>query len=521
MNPRRERLRMEGIDAASGEHMVLQQARINVFEGEVLGLCGLNFSGKSALMRVLTGQLPLLAGKIWFGEERFFPKDPAFAQRSGIYVIQEQSSLIDTFTIAENLFLQAARPGKIMLPAEEHRRSERILQKVGLAINPQQQAINLSSRKRFLVEICRAMLHRAQLLVVDDVIGSFLGSLGEEYIAMVLQMLCEQGCSVILVEPSLGSLQPLCDRIFVMRKGQTMGEFHRESGNSDQIISVMLGEPYQEGIEEAATFASPISADSAADTSLLELLCIESDRVLNGLNVSVGRAEIVGIFNIHKNSGRAIFELLSGERQPQSGCIRWQGERVRIAHSAASSALGIRLVGDQNALFPDFSIGDNLVLSAFQFGGRSLGRLNRAELQYLETELLRTVFGEHTHPSLLRETLGLSKESGVMSELPRTALTQRLIAWGNALATNPKLIVVLHPTQRLDFRARQAIEHQIRRLPSISKSALLISADLDELLSTCNRILLVNQGRTLDEFQVRPDLRDSIIRKVAQRLKEQ
>gem|GEM_PF-1271992 len=494
-----EILRMEQIVTDSKETRILDNAKLNLFEGEVAGLVGVNYSGKTTLTGAVTGLFPCTAGKIIYLENPIRITSIEQARKLGIYYIQPVSSLIAGLTVAENILLTPEK-NKGILTRRKHtnQKARELLDALGVDISEEAAVETLSHYNRIVVEVCKALLNDARIIIMDNVVSALSQhSLGR--FQKLLELLRARNTGILLVEARIKKLTPFCDRLFILREGRTVGVLKREEFDDGKIVSLMIGYALSDDEEAGA------EAESPATQKLLELRKVRYRDTLKNISFAIYRNEILGVLNVNKHSGKAIEQLLLGIAQPDGGSILIEGASVRLDGPHDALARGIAVVPEDDLLLPDFSLGDNIVLSAAKTTSRGV-LLNMSELRYLKDELISQYMGRD---ELLNGEL-----------IPDGWLYQKKMSFCRALAASPKLMVLSNPTQRIDFLSRQVIFEDILSLKKQRITALVISTSVNELMDVCDRIVVVQNGQVLDTFVVCDEQLEKIRMKYGSYLKD-
>lgn len=480
----KELLRMEDITAVYDDRKILKGARLNLFKGEIIGIIGVNYSGKTALAGGLVGLYSFTEGRIYLKEEPVWFNTIEQARDAGLFYIQKKSSLISDFTILEN-FMLAARGKKLLINKREIERDcKEALELIGIQADIHDMAGMLSYKNRVLIEIAKAIFYNAEILILDNVLNGLSDTALREFISL-FNMLLTLHISIILVDTGIKYVKPYCSRLFIMRGGITTAVLDKKYMEENLIVSIMLGHKLKEK-EENILECNPINSDV-----LLRFEQVSYGSVLHGLTFEVHKTEQVGILNVNKNSGRAIRDILIGEIQQYNGGIFFEGE-------GAAPKMDIVTIPETDIIFPDMSIEENIVFSALKIGSR-LGIMNRHELKYIAGELISEYIQKDKSILIKRELV------------PKNRLLRKKIVFCRALATNPKLIVFVNPTQSIDLTAKGIIHKDIQSLKEKGIASLVISSDVEELLAVCERIIVINQGRVDKIFPVNSSVMEKLV----------
>lgn len=474
----KELLRMENVDTYFSSKKVLDAARLNLFEGEVIGITGVNNSGKTALAGGAAGLFPIHQGRIYISEKQVSITSIPEARNAGVYYFSRSSSLISDFTIWQN-FLLGPDSGQVLIKKNVSEiQCEDMLELLGIHVNIHEQIHALSLKEKLLVEIARAVYYEAKILIMDDVLSTLSATALEE-MHILFQMLCTLHIGILLIDTSIRHLKPYCDRLFVMRDGHTVAVLNCDEMDDNLIINLMLGK------KTAAVNSVHTTQETYANHDvLLKLDGICFQNVLQNLSFQVFREEITGILNVGKHSGNALNQLLQGRGQPDCGTIFFDGCPLVFKSIEHAVTTGISSLSKQNTVIPNLTLEENIMLPALKQNGGIAGFLHRSELKYHASELLsRYIFSYK----------GISISEPVIQQ-------DRVLKWKlsfcRMLSTSPKLVLLQNPTTSIDITTKELLYEDIRSLVPAGITPLIISSDLKELFALCDKIIVISQGRT-------------------------
>lgn len=498
----KEILRMERITTYLGGTRILDNAKLNLFEKEVIGIVGVNYSGKTTLAGGISGVFPYTSGQTFLNEKQVKITSMEEAREKGVFYIQPRFSLINDFTIAENIFLLKEKGGNFLIKRKElEERTTEYLKLMNLLLTQDRLIQELSYKNKIIVEICKALVNDAKIIIFDSIFGG-LSEEAEELFCYILELLKSLHVSVMLIESRLKPLKPFCNRLFVIRSGRTVGILGKNEIEDNKVISLMIGNKVDDD-EEIVSIS-----EKSSNKVLLEVEKVYYKNVLKNLSFSIYKNEILGILNVNKNSGRAIEKILTGLDFFESGSIRMNGKELYFQSTEESLKHGITIVTEEDNIFEDLSLAENITISALKKNSNILGIMNTSELKFIKNELisefLRKGSNDHWDDESLRKGW----------------LTQKKIAFCRALAPGPKLMILMHPTQRIDIVSKQEIYEDIVYLKKQNISVLIISSDVNELVSICERIVVVKNGKALDDLQVNEGRKDKILKKYGKYLRE-
>lgn len=472
----KEVLRLEHIVTYSSSGKSLDHARLNLFEGEVVGIIGVNNAGKSELAGGIAGTSPFDSGNIYLEEEEVQIHSIEEGREKGIYYFSKHSSLIPEFTIWEN-FLLGPRGKKLVIhtrTTEEQCRE--MLELLGIQLDIHEKAGALSLKEKLLVEMAKAIYYDAKIFILDDILHSLSATAQEEFV-LLFEMLCSLHVSIILLDNGIRYLKRYCNRLFIMREGRTMAVLNRQEAEDNLIISIMLGTNVEAEEEHY------LSDEAMREDVLFEMQDITYQNILSGVSFQIFRGELVGILNVNKNSGRAIKSLIQGKGRCDSGKMLLGAKEVSFASPEEAVKAGVSVLAEQDVVFPNLSLEENIMLPALKSQSGIAGILNRSELKYFSRELMTEYIIGGQGVYVTEQTIEHSR------------VLRRKISFCRMLSTKPELAVLMNPTQSIDVTSKETLYNDIRSLKNHGITGLIISSDVKELLAVCERILVVNQGK--------------------------
>lgn len=483
MSQKTEVLRLEHITTELRGVRVLTNARLNLFSGEIVGLLGVNHSGKTALAGAICGFSPCSGGDIYFREKRVMISSITQARDLGIFYIQKESSLIEDITVFDNFMLSSSNHHIMIGNRKKREREIREVLSVFDAgdIDNSAGMDTLTEYEHLLVEVCKAVLNGVKVIVFDSVLSGVSLNI-EHKVNRILARLSRMNICVILIEAKYKYLEPWCDRLFVMRSGRTVGIFERHT-EEDKIISLMMGYPVK-SLDESPRH----SGGSYGKKELLVLEQVCTDHGLDQLSFTAYQGEITGVLCLERTSLKALVRFLEGKERCYGGRIIYEGKRFRNRGTDEALGKGIVFIREDN-LFPEMSFEENLLISAYQTTSRGIF-LNASELKYTMTELETRYFSGYEN--LHRKAVDSQEDW----------LFRKRIMLCRGLAASPRLVICVNPAVHSDFALRNSYYEDLLSVKESGISGLILSSDLEELLALCDRILIMQNGCITEQYQV-------------------
>jgi general nucleoside transport system ATP-binding protein len=467
----------------ANDHIDLELRR-----GEVHALLGENGAGKSTLMNILYGLYHPDEGEILLNGEPTSFSSARNAIGSGIGMVHQHFMLIPVMTVAENIVL-AEEPtyGGVLLDFGEARRRVRELsERFGLAVDPGARIQDITVAQQQRVEILKALYRGAEILILDEPTAVLTPQEAKELFAIIAG-LKDQGKSIIFISHKLHEVLEVADRITVLRRGKKIDTVPKEGATEESLARMMVGREVLLRVEKPP--AKPAEA-------LLEVeeLHVLDDRWLEkvvGVSFQVRAGEIVGIAGVDGNGQTELIDALTGLRRPAEGTITVAGRSVHH-HATARQLLdlGVGHIPEdrqRRGLVLEFSIAENIALHDYN-------------------EEPESKWGWLFPRQLIERAHRLIKDFDIRGGGPRTragALSggnQQKVVVAREVARDPKVLIAAQPTRGLDVGAIEYVHRRLVAERDEGRAILLVSLELDEILSLSDRILVLFEGRIVGEY---------------------
>ncbi|MXP21784.1 ATP-binding cassette domain-containing protein [Gordonia sp. HNM0687] len=480
------------VDAADltkryGAVQALRGVRLTVRSGEVHGLCGHNGAGKSTLVKMLVGLEHPDSGDLLVGGEAVTMHGVQAAQRHGIAMLDQELSLVPELTVAENIFLGNVEESRIVRRADRSRRARELLDTVGLHDMPTSRLIaDTSLGERQLIEVARLLGRNAKVLILDEPTATLTDAEIEHVFAAVRSVVA-QGAGVIFVSHRLDEVLDICDRVTVLRDGQTVAEQTVDTLTKNDLVTLMLGDLPPETSSEAPGFGT--ADDPLAGVEPGTGLSIKSLTVgtrVRGVDLEVPAGMIVGVAGQLGAGASEILSAISGLEPEVSGSVSVTDTRVQLANPLSSRTAGVHYVSNDRkatGLFISSTIESNLVATRLK-AISSAGVLRMSRFRRSARELAELVGID-----IRRLALPVGSLSGG---------NQQKVLVGRCLE-RPDLKVLLldEPTRGVDVGGRAEIHRLIRHAAAQGVAVLFASTELDEVLDLADVVVTLYSGQVV------------------------
>ncbi|MDR6757619.1 putative multiple sugar transport system ATP-binding protein [Mycoplana sp. BE70] len=484
----------------------LDNVSFKVREGEIHALVGENGAGKSTLMKVLSGVYP--AGT-YEGEIHYDGKPRSFSTISdseelGIIIIHQELALVPLLSIAENIFLgnEIAKNGVIQWP-QTFARTRELLKKVGLTESPAALITDIGVGKQQLVEIAKALSKKVRLLILDEPTAS----LNEKDSDALLKLLMEfrnQGMTSIIISHKLNEIKKVADKITILRDGGTVEtlDCHKEDVSEDRIIKGMVGRD----MEDRYPSREPDIGETLLEVRNWNVFHQQHrDRqFLHDVSFNVRAGEVVGIAGLmgagRTETAMSIFGKSWGHKI--TGEVKMRGKPVDVSTIPKAIDAGLAYVTEDRK-----HLGLVLINNIKQ----------NTTLSNLDAVSKNGIIDDHKETKVAtdyRSKLRIRSHSIYQEAVNLSGGNQQKVVLSKWLFTKPDVLILDEPTRGIDVGAKFEIYTIINQLAAEGKGILMISSEMPELLGTCDRIYVMNEGRIVAELSREEASQESIMRAI-------
>ena len=479
-------LEMRGICKYFPGVRALEQVDFTLREGEIHALMGENGAGKSTLIKVLTGVYPKDGGEIHLkGHDKAVSiKSPQDAQNVGISTVYQEITLCPNLTVAENMFI-----GRTKSPLTNWKKMNsdagKLLDSLGIPAKPQQQLGSCSIAVQQMVAIARAVDMDCKVLILDEPTSS----LDEQEVAKLFKLMLDlkkKGVGIIFVTHFLEQVYEVCDRITVLRDGTLVGEYIIEDLPRVQLVSKMLGKE----LDDMADIKSEADTGNIdySSTPVYEATQLAGTTGVRPFDFQIRKGEVNGFTGLlgsgRSESVRAIF----GADKVVGGTVKVNGKQVKINKPLDAMKNGICYLPEdrkRDGIVGDLSVRDNIIL-ALQVMKGFFRPFTKAQAEAFADEYIKL--------------LSIKTAS---SDTPIKSLSggnQQKVILARWLLANPIYLILDEPTRGIDIGTKIEIQKLVLKLAAEGKSVTFISSEIDEMIRTCSRLVVLRDGKVVGEL---------------------
>ena len=483
------------IAKAFGGAQALKDVSIDLLPGEVHGLVGANGAGKSTLIRILAGLNHPDAGSIEIDGQ---PTNVANAQAAaafGMSFIHQELAFVPGMTVLQNIMLGVPKPSRFGLTdwAAIAREVTPIAKRVGITAPLGANVKGLSTAENWLINICRALVRKSRLIVMDEPTASLSASESEKLFA-IIRDLSQSGVAVLYVSHRLDEILDLCDRVSVFRDGRSVAEFGRDGLTRQTLVEAIVGTGMGESAKPERLAQNP--------EIVLSVEGLTRAPKVKGVSLALHRGEVLGLGGLVGAGRTELARLIYGADRPDAGGMTLVGRAFRPKSPSAAVKAGLGLV-------PEERRAEGLVLSksvVFNLGMANLDSVVFSKFFPLLSRKQQSLMATETIKALAIKTQGIDQPVGRLS-----GGNQQKVVIGRWIEREPKVLILDEPTRGVDIGARGEIHKLIRQLARSGMAVLVISSEPDELPDLCDRVLVMAEGRIVRELSGEALSRNAIV----------
>ncbi len=481
-------IELRGIEKSFGAVHAVKGVSLAIEKGSITGIVGENGAGKSTLMSILYGLYAADRGEILVDGKPIAIASPRDAIAHGIGMVHQHFMLVDTFTVLENLVL-GSEGGPLLARGLAAARAElaRLAGEYGLAIDPDARVADLSVGEQQRVEILKVLFRGARILILDEP-SAVLTPQETDQLFRILQTLKQRGVSVVLITHKLREIMAATDTVYVMRQGAVVAERRTADTDPDELAELMVGRKVRLTVDKAA--ARPGEVLLRAEH--LSLVDGRGVQLLDDIGLELRAGEIVGIAGVSGNGQSELLQVLAGIRAPTGGTVTVCGRTIDQGHPVDPAEM--RMLG--LAHVPEDRLRQGMV-GAFRASETSI--LGYHDGPPFSRNYLMNRPAAGVHCAELMERFDVRPRTPGLRSSHFSGGNQQKLILAREMARHPRVLLVGQPTRGVDIGAIEFIHRQLVKSRDEGCAVLVVSVELDEILSLADRVLVMFAGRIVGE----------------------
>lgn len=467
-------IEMRNIIKSFGSNKVLKDVSFTLNGGEICALLGENGAGKSTLMNILGGVHKMDSGTIYLDAEKVEFNTPAESQEAGIAFIHQELNLINDLPIYENMFLgREIKNKRGSLDLERMiQETEEVFEQMKVELDPKTMVRDLDASYKQIVEICRAMMMKASIIIMDEPTTS-LTEPEIERVFNMMRTLKDHGVGIIFISHKLGEVMEICQRYLVLRDGLMVSKGKVSEVTTDDLARFMVG--YDVRTEQ-------LLRNKNLGNEILRAERLTHKHAYMDISFSVKAGEILGVTGLLGDGRSELFQSIFGADSVSSGKIYLEGKEINIRSTIQALRVGIGYLPrnrKENGIIKDMDIIENASIVTWPKFARR-GVIDRA------------LHNEKFEKQVKGLRIKMNKNTDSINSL--SGGNQQKVVLAKWLTANPKLLILDNPTQGVDVGAKEDIYDIILKLAEENIAVVVLSSEAQEIIRVCDRAIVMYHG---------------------------
>ncbi len=473
------KLEMQNIYKSFGANNVLKGVDISLSGGEICALLGENGAGKSTLMNILGGVINGDSGTILIDGKPIEFKNPVDSLEAGIAFIHQELNLVNDLAIFENMFIGRELKNKYgFLDAKTMiKKTKEIFEKIGLELNPEQMVRDLDTSYKQFIEIARALMMNASIIIMDEPTTSLTEHEIKRVFAM-MNVLKSHGVGMVFISHKLKEVVEICNKYTVLRDGNMVATGEIKDVTTDDLAKHMVGHDVR---------TESLQRDKEIGNEVLRLERLTDATHFRDISLNLRQGEILGVTGLLGDGRSELFQAVFGDRPKYTGDIYIDNQQVKIDSTTKGLDLGIAYVPrnrKENGIIKDMNILEN----------GSLVTLKRLQKRFfIDRKKQNTEF------DVQKDSLKIKMEKKLDLITSLSGGNQQKIVLAKWLSSNPKILIMDNPTQGVDVGAKEEIYDIILKLAGQGVGIIVLSSEAQEIIRVCDRSLVMYHGAIVGE----------------------
>ncbi|MER8398943.1 sugar ABC transporter ATP-binding protein [Mesorhizobium sp. M1348] len=478
-------VRLENVTKTYRGVPAVKNVSFELRKGEIHALLGENGAGKSTLTKIIAGVVDATSGKMFHKGQEIAYASPHAALEAGIAMVFQETSLVPSMTVAQNLYL--GTESFLNRLRGTYISAQQFLQSLNFPVDPNAMVATLGAAKRQMVEIARAVHHNAEIIIFDEPTATLTPEEKRHFFALI-RRLKARGVSIVFISHALEEALDIADRITILRDGELVITDDTAAFDRDRIVAAMVGRTLSGQLYSQRDEARL----RRAGKKVLSVQDISMSNVVRNNSFSIFEGQITGVFGLIGSGRTETFKIVSGIYKRdflRGGTVELDDRPVRYLVPSEAVADGIVYVTEDRkseGIFETMDVAANL-FGGFLAAGREKGWvINAQEMRALSAEWTKTL-----NVKAINDNARVVELSGG---------NQQKVVIGKGLVQKPRIVIFDEPTRGVDVGAIAEIHQIINRLADEGLAVVVISSYLPEIMNLSDRILVCRQGRIVEEF---------------------
>ena len=466
---------MCGICKGFGGINALIDVDFSVKRGEIHALMGENGAGKSTLMKILSGAYNQDKGKILIDEEVVHIQNPRDSIKLGVSVIYQEFALMGDLTVAENIFIDNLSNNKLLINWKKlHTETKKLLNNLGFGQIPTGKEVGkLSVAYQQIVEICKALSRNSSILVLDEP-TAVLSSKESEQLFILLQLLRDNGTSIVYISHRLDEVFKICDRATVLRDGQNVGTVILQDINEKELVNMMIGRSIGNYYPERHANVGDV---------VFEVSDINLGKLVKDVSFQVRAGEVFGLSGLVGSGRTETLMAILGEENRDSGSIRINNNEVKIRSPIDAFKAGFAMLPEDRktqGVLLELPIAHNISVSCIKKLSNSIGVVDRKKERSMVNNLINKLRIKLRNPQDMCQSL--------------SGGNQQKVSISKLLSAGCKVLLFDEPTRGVDVGAKTEIYKIINELVDEGYAIIMVSSEMPEVIGMCDRVAVMRNG---------------------------
>lgn len=480
-------LTMRGITMTFPGVKALDNVDLTLRKGEIMALMGENGAGKSTLIKCLTGINAFEAGEIHVDgiEGAVVNHSTLDAQNKGISTVYQEVNLCPNLSVAENLFIGREPRTKLgtINWKEMKAKAQKIINDLDINVDVTANLEECSLALQQMIAIARAVDLECKVLILDEPTSS-LDDHEVEKLFVLMRQLKEKGVAIVFVTHFLEQVYAVCDRITVLRNGQLVGEYPIEELPRVKLVAAMMGKDF----DDLAAIKTEEKQDFNKAPLVIDGKGLSHKGTIKPFDIEIHEGEVVGLTGLLGSGRSELARVIYGADKNQTGELKVCGEKVNINAPIDAMKLGMGLLPDDRkaeGIIGDLSVRENIILALQAKRGMfkllPMSKQNELADEYIKMLQIKTASKE----TLIKQLSGGNQQKVILAR------------W---LATDPTFLILDEPTRGIDIGTKTEIQKLVLKLAGEGKSLIFISSEIEEMLRTCSKMIVLRDGQKVGEI---------------------